>query len=189
MPRLISEFRAEHEGVQVKLISRSSAALRQLIMAQNFDIAVVEAPVPQPASNMEIFDYKCMCALPRDHPLNVKKVITPVDLNDVPITMLFADHSTHHQIRNAFSNAGTNLNVALECDFFLSACSFTRENGGVTIVDPITTSQIDSDELVLRPFEPTIKYQLVLTRPPNRAKSRLSDEFYQRLRNKLIELH
>jgi DNA-binding transcriptional LysR family regulator len=182
MPKLIAEFRSEHKGVQVKLVSRSSAALRQLIMAQNFDIAVVEAPAPQPTSKGVLFDYKCMCALPPDHPLNHKDIITPEDLDEMPFTMLFADHSTHHQIRAAFSEAGSNLNAALECDFFASACSFTQANGGVTIIDPITSSQINSKDLVLKPFEPPINYQLVLTRPTNRAKSRLSDEFYQRLR-------
>ena len=188
MPELIAAFRSERRDVQVKLISRSSAALRQLTMAQNFDVAIVEAPVPQPAANVELFNYHCMCALPPNHPSAAKDKLTPADLGDVPFAMLFAEHSTHHQIRRAFAESGADLNVALECDFFASACSFVSANGAATIIDPITAAQIIPGELALRPFEPTIEYQLALVRPASRTSSRLSEEFHMRLRKKLLQL-
>ncbi len=188
MPDLIAKFRAEHKNIQVKLNSRSSTALHQMIMTQGFDIAVVEAPAPQPAKNHELFDYRCMCAMSPENPLAQKESITVFDLSDIPIAMLFSDHSTHHQIRAAFSSAGVNLNIALECDYFETAANFARANGGVTILDPITAIHIDPEMLTLKQFKPAIKYQLLLTRPENRAKSGLSDEFYQCLRNRLLEL-
>lgn len=188
MPELISEFRKGRPAVQLKLISRSSDALRQFVTTQNFDVAVIEAPVPHPTTNMEHFSYRCQCALPPKHVLGDKKTVKPKDLSDMPIAMLFPDHSTNHQLRQVFSNCGANLNVVLECDFFASALNFTRCNGGVTIIDPISVSQFQADDLVLREFEPEIEYTLSLVRPSNRARSRLADDFYERLREKLLSI-
>ena len=188
MPELIEGFRAGREGVQVKLISRSSAALRQLILAQNFDVAVIEAPVTQSVGETVQYRYRCQCALPPGHPLAKLETVTPGDLDNVPFAALFPDHSTHHQIRNAFSQYGAELRIALECDFFTSALSFVSHGGGVTILDPITTSHIEKSRVVLRPFEPEISYELALVRPTNRPNSRLADAFCEKLTSKLREL-
>jgi len=188
LPTLLTQFRRDRQGVQIKLISRSSASLRHLTMVQNFDIAVVETPVLQPAAHVELFDYRCLCALPGGHPLADKKTITAKDLDDVPFALLFSEHATHHQVRMAFSDAGSVLNAALECEFFASACRFVQEGGGVTIVDPITASQVDREGLELRPFEPAIKYQIALLRPVNRVRSQLSDAFHLLLRERLSAL-
>ncbi len=185
MPELIEEFRSKREGVQVKLISRSSAALRQLILAQNFDVAVIEAPVTPSVGDTMQYRYCCQCALPPGHPLADQKTITPAHLDGVPFVALFPDHSTHHQIRNAFAESGAELRIALECDFFVSALSFVMQGGGVTILDPITANHIAEGDVVLRPFEPEIDYELALVRPSNRPHSRLADAFCAKLTEKL----
>jgi DNA-binding transcriptional LysR family regulator len=188
MPNLIAKFRSEHANIKVKLISHSSSTLHQLIMTQGFDIAVVEAPAPKLSANHELFDYKCLCAMSPGNPLTEKSSITAIDLSDVPVAMLFADHSTHHQIRAAFSSAGANLIIALECNYFETAANFTQASDGVAIIDPITASHLEPGLLILKPFEPAINYQLLLARPENRAKSGLSDKFYQYLHDKLLAL-
>ncbi len=188
LPELIARFRDEHPGVRTKLVSRSSEALRQLALAQNFDTAIVEAPVRLPRGRAETFTYRCLCAVSHEHPLSNKKFIRPTDLDGEPLAILFPEHVTHHQIRKAFAGFGAELNVALECDFFASAYSFVRANGGVAIIDPITASQIEPGKLKMIPFEPKIDYQLVLLRPTNRATSRLSEAFFLQLRTKLKEL-
>jgi len=188
MPELIEKFRSGREGIQVKLISRSSAALRQLILAQNFDVAVIEAPVLQPSSNTRSYAYSCRCALPLQHPLLKRGTITPGDLDGSPFVTLFPDHATHHQIRKAFADSGAHLRVVLECDFFASACSFVTSGGGVTIIDPVTASQLVPGDVELRPFEPAIEYEIAVVRPKNRPHSRLADEFCARLHDKLEAL-
>lgn len=188
MPELIAEFRKERPGIQIKMVSRSSAALRQLAMSQNFDTAVVEAPVRLHAADVETLKYRCVCALPANHPLADQDKITPMELSGVPLAVLFPDHATNHQIRQVFSESGADLNIALECDFFASACSFVRVGGGAAIIDPVTASQIESNDMTLLPFAPAIDYELALVRPANRARSRLADTFHDLLSERLREL-
>ncbi len=188
MPELIEKLRIGREGIQVKLISRSSVALRQLILAQNYDVAVIESPVLQPSGNTRLFRYNCLCALPYRHALTTKSSISPADLDGLPFVTLFPDHATHHQIRKVFADDGAHLNVALECDFFASACNFVRAGGGFTIVDPITAAQIEDADIELRPFTPAIEYEIAMVRPKDRPSSRLADEFCERLDQELQRL-
>ena len=188
MPELIADFRKDRPGIQIKMVSRSSAALRQLAMSQNFDTAVVEAPVRLHAADVETLKYRCVCALPSNDPLAGKDTITPEDLSGVPLAVLFPDHATNHQIRRVFSESGAELNIALECDFFASACSFVSVNGGAAVIDPVTAAQMQPGAMALVPFEPAIEYELSLVRPANRARSQLSEKFHERLRARLREL-
>lgn len=188
LPALISEFHQAHRSTQFKLISRSSESLRKLTLARNFDMAVVEAPVQFPSDDVKIINYRCKCAVPIDHRLARKKVITPKDIGNEPFAILFAEHATHHQIRKAFSDDGVELNIALECEFFATACSFVRQQGGITIIDPLAAIQFPQEELVLVPFKPRIEYQLALIRPTERASSRLAEQFYSLLRKRLYSL-
>jgi hypothetical protein len=64
-------------------------------------------------------------------------------------------------------------------------CSDNASGGGVTVLDPITASQITTDDVVLRHFEPTIEYEIALVRPTNRPHSLLANEFCTRLQNEL----
>ena len=73
MPEFISNFRVGREGILVKLISRSSAALRQLILAQNFDVAIIETPVIQPNAITKLYNFRCQCAVPPHHELAARK--------------------------------------------------------------------------------------------------------------------
>ena len=157
-------------------------------MSQNFDTAVVEAPVRLHSADVETLQYRCVCALPSEHPFASKERIKPRDLSGTPLAVLFPDHATNHQIRRAFSESGADLNVALECDFFASACSFVSVSGGAAIIDPVTAAQMQPGTMTLVPFEPAIEYELALVRPANRARSRLSEKFHDRLRARLLEL-
>lgn len=188
MPELVEQFRSNRKNIQVRLISRSSVALRQFTMVQNFDVAVVETPVLQPRDTIEFFRYRCYCALPHGHELAGRKIITPDDLSGLPVATLFPEHTTNHQIRKVFAECGAHLKVVLECDFFASALSFVKAGGGGTILDPITAAQIVPGEIVLLPFEPAIDYEIALLRPANRPRSRLADEFCVQLRQKLVAL-
>ena len=83
MPELINSIRAKKDGVRVKLISRSSESLRQLILSQNYDLAIVESPVLQPIGRLQLDRYAYDCALPVDHFLASKKLLRPQDLSGV----------------------------------------------------------------------------------------------------------
>lgn len=185
MPELINSFRAKKDGVRVKLISRSSESLRQLILPQNYDVAIVESPVLQPIGRMQLYRYTCDCALPVGHFLASKKLLRPQDLSGAPFVTLFPDHVTNHQLRKSFADSAAHFRVILECDFFASAYSVVRSGGGITLLDPITAAHIDKSAVVMRPFEPKVRYEIAVVRPSNRPHSGIADDFCELLHTSL----
>lgn len=189
MPDLIANFLKDYPGVQVKLVSKSSVAVRQVAMGQSHDIAIMETPVPAIKSDVKEFRFHCQCLIPRSSPLAERDILSPSDLHEVPFVTLFPDHITNHQVHAAFAHYGASLKISLECDYFLSAAHFVASVDGAAIIDPITAIQLGSDvDVVVKPFQPKITYEIAILRDLNRARSRLAEAFYDRLIHRLAEI-
>ncbi len=59
LPRMISLFAADRPDLKVKLLSRNSQGVRELVSSQQFDLAIAELPLDYPVSQMEVFTYEC----------------------------------------------------------------------------------------------------------------------------------
>lgn len=76
LPRLMAEFAKERPGLELKIITRNSQSVRELMTTQQFDLAIAELPLDYPTSNMEVISYECQCMMPIGHPLAALDVIT-----------------------------------------------------------------------------------------------------------------
>ncbi|WP_368506748.1 hypothetical protein, partial [Staphylococcus pasteuri_A] len=63
-----------------------------MIASQQYDIGLSETPHARDTIGVTSFDLKCVCAVHRDHPLSAKTMITPRDLDGLPIAALTRDH-------------------------------------------------------------------------------------------------
>ncbi len=185
LPNVLSEFISRRPKVRIKLLSRSSEIVRELVPTQQFDVAIAELPADHPAVHTEAFNFQCVCVLPSGHRLARKTSITPEDLSDEPFISLFREHQTYFQVANAFSNAGATWNIVAETQFFATACSFVNYGAGVSIVDPFTANKFQKQGLVVKPFEPVIDYRIGLLYPLDRARSRLLEAFLTSLKEKI----
>ena len=110
LPRVLSQFSRGRPELQLKIITRNSATVRELMSTQQFDIAVAELPLDYPTSQMEVFSYECVCMLPKAHPLARKRQITPNDLDGIPLSRCFeATPSINSSLRRfrIMARAGT----------------------------------------------------------------------------------
>ncbi|WP_315838259.1 LysR substrate-binding domain-containing protein [Bradyrhizobium prioriisuperbiae] len=184
LPRLLSQFSKPRPDLQVKIITRNSGTVRELMSTQQFDIAIAELPLDYPTSHMEIFSYECMCMLPKAHPLARLKQIEPNDLDGVPFITLFRGDPIYQQLASAFSEYGARWNVVAETEFFSSACELVAAGVGVGIVDPVVSRPFTRD-LVLRPFKPAISYRVAILSPTGEELSLVARDFVDLLRKHL----
>ncbi|WP_229177984.1 LysR substrate-binding domain-containing protein [Bradyrhizobium ivorense] len=184
LPRLLSQFAANRPELQMKIITRNSATVQELMSTQQFDIAVAELPLDYPTSHMEVFSYECLCMLPKAHPLAKLKQITPDDLDGVPFVTLFRGDPVYQQLASAFSEYGARWNVVAETEFFSTACQLVAEGRGVGIVDPVVSRPL-TEGVVTRPFKPKIQYQIAILSPTREALSQVAQDFIGLLRSAL----
>lgn len=184
LPRLMAEFAKERPGLQLKIITRNSQSVRELMSTQQFDLAIAELPLDYPTSNMEVISYECQCMVPLGHPLAALDVITPADLDGVPFVSLFKGDPIYQQLAMAFSAYGASWNVVAETEFFSTACELVCAGMGVGIIDPVVSLPFTGN-LVLKPFSPPIKYEIALLLPTQEEPSQLAREFVRFLRQHL----
>lgn len=184
LPRLMAEFAKERPGLELKIITRNSQSVRELMTTQQFDLAIAELPLDYPTSNMEVISYECQCMVPISHPLAERDVITPADLDGVPFVSLFKGDPIYQQLAMAFSAYGSSWNVVAETEFFSTACELVCSGMGVGIVDPVVSLPFTGN-LVLKPFSPAIKYEIALLLPTQEEPSQLALEFAHYLRQHL----
>ena len=177
LPRVLSRFLKSRPGVRVELLSRSSHVIHELIPAQSFDVAIADLPVNRQDVQTRAMSLECVCVLPRRHALAQKRFIEPKDLDGMPFFSLFKEHLIYYRVASAFAAANAHWNVVAECRFFASACSFVAQSWGASIVDPITASDFAQRGLAVRPFYPSIMYDIGILLPVRRPRSRLTRDF------------
>jgi DNA-binding transcriptional LysR family regulator len=181
LPRIVSIFTEGRPGVQVKIVSRGSNMVKDMIVSQSFDVAIAELPSAHPENRMERFAYRCELIMASDHPLACKEVITPTDLDKVAFISLFRDHATHHQLASAFSAHGTHWKVVAEVEYFATVCELVAAGCGVGLVDPVVSMPFTGG-VVRRTFEPAIWYEIALLYPPSAVRSGIAAEFIDLLK-------
>lgn len=184
LPRLLSVFGADRPGLQMKVLTRNSASVKELMSTRGFDFAIAELPLDYPTSHMETFSYRCDCMLPIGHPLAEREEITPSDLDGVPFVTLFRGDPLHQKLAAAFSEHGARWNVVAETEFFATACELVAAGCGVGLVDPVVSAPFTAD-VVRRPFSPAISYEIAILRPLHDELSLLAQEFLGLLRDAL----
>lgn len=185
LPTVVAEFMSGRSNVNVRLLSRSSHVVRELIPAQQFDVGIVELPVDHPGVEIEPMIFECRGVLPSGHPLTEKEVITAADLDGAPFVSLFRGHMTHYRLERAFADAGSRWNVVAETQYFATCCSFVINGVGASVVDPFTAAHYEGRGLVVRQFEPVIPYDLAIVYPTDRVRSRLTEAFVSKLKERL----
>lgn len=185
LPTVVSEFLTTRSNVRFRLLARSSHLVRGMIPFSQFDLGILEGPLDQTAAGSQRLRFECNCVLSESHPLAKHKTLTPKHLDGVPFATLYQEHMTYGQVVAAFADAGANLNIVAETQYFASCCALALLGECVSIVHPVTSHFYRDRGLVERRFSPPIAYELFLVFPPERPRSVVVVEFAELLRRRL----
>ncbi len=185
LPGLVAEFLTRRPGVSVRLISRHSDVISQLLPNESFDIGIAELPIDETQVTVTKFEMRCVAILPPRHPLAARKVLTPKLLSGHPMVATARAFQMPHRVIAAFADAGQSLNPVVEAEFFASLCGLVAAGTGWSIVDPLSAESFAHLGLVVRPFEPAIIYEIGAFHRRDREPSVLAAAFLDMLDGKL----
>ena len=193
MPKVVSSFLKDRPEVKVSLMMRSSEVVEEWVASQQYDIGFGEAFPERSTVRGETFDLDCVCAISRQDPLSEKAVITPADLDNRPMALLFDEHITFVKTRACFAHAGARLNQRFELRTFLPALQLVEDGLCFCICDRITAASYrlyrpENRAVVFQPFEPGVSLPMSLMMPANRPASLLAIEFSRLLRAEVMRL-
>jgi DNA-binding transcriptional LysR family regulator len=188
LPDIIAEFARSRPGVAVRLVTRSSDVIGQLLPPESYDVGVAELPVDEAAVDLTRFRMRCMAILPPRHPLAGRATVGPEALCEYPLVMTSQSRLTTLRILESFAAAKVSWNTVVETEFFATTCALVAAGAGVSIVDPMSVGSFAHLGLVSRPFEPAIHYEIGVFHSRDRELSVVAQAFRDALVGRLQRL-
>ena len=166
VPRAIARFRKKHPEVAVSLSVAGSSVIRDMVAAGQIDIAVTADEIDTSGLEAEPFaEIAAVLAVPPDHPLSRKDVITPADLDQLPFVALAPEDTTRHEAEAIFLDHGVAPQIVVETAYSSTICALVLAGVGVGIVDPVTATGYVEQGLVLRPMQPSVSFRTLMLFP------------------------
>lgn len=190
LPRIVAGFLEEHPDADVSLHIHGSQVANQWVAAQQVDLGLSLLNIEHPAVvKRTLCQVEAVAALPPDHRLADREILTPRDFAGEPFISFTRDTRTRHAIDQVFEAADVDRVQRIEVYISEAACSFVAAGQGVSLVDPFTAEAFVADgSLVTRPFAPVIPYHIRLLRPRHRTASQLATAFEAFLEDALARL-
>ena len=110
------------------MMMRSSSIVHDWVASQQYDIGYAELPKERDSINVEPIRLEGVCAVHQDHPLATLEVITPQDLDNVPLATLFAQHPTNELVHFLFEERGARYNARFELQNYISGLSLSSSS-------------------------------------------------------------
>jgi DNA-binding transcriptional LysR family regulator len=182
LSQVVAEFQREHGDVTVEMFLPSSKEIVTSVGSQQLDVGIVEMPVHWPGVAYDPFVQACVCIMPEDHELVSRSVITPADLEGVPVVGIAEHHPIDVRLAEVFAGSGHRLTSRVSGAYFDTCRHLVRAGAGVAIVGAISGLNRLGDGVVGRPFEPLISYEMAIVTPARTGRTSLIRSFTDQLR-------
>jgi DNA-binding transcriptional LysR family regulator len=177
LPGAISGLLKTHPEVVLSIHPDSSVNLVSMLRHGQLD--VVYGSPPPDASDLEHDPFpatQAVCIMPRDHPLQSKPVVTVKDLHDQDFVALGPNSRQRMQLNLAVLQAGVRPNIRVETLHSSSVISHVHHGVGLAVTDPIALIGVSTQDVVVRPFLPTIsmEFSAIYLRSARRSRIALA---------------
>jgi len=186
LPKLLKEVRKQHAGAEVSVVSGTSEALVQQILAGEVDLAFVSLPVEARGINTERLseDQLVAIASPR-HKLAKQRTISAYTLAGEKLILGERGGNTRRLIDQFFAQAGVTLQVSMELSRQAAIRRMVEEDMGVGIV-PLQSvvDEVERGKLVRWWIEGAqINWELGIARLSGGYESPIAQTFIKLSRN------
>jgi DNA-binding transcriptional LysR family regulator len=182
LPYATERFRERNPGVRVALQTLPAEAVDEHILLGDIDLGITMRWSAEAQVRCESLGKAEVVALMRpDSPLAKRKVVRPADLIGQPLISYDAQTAPGKLLEQAFREAGVQPQVQIEVSLSIAALPLVRQGLGIALVDGLVPWGNFGD-LVVRPFQPGVAMEIVLSRSGLRPQTRYGREYARDLR-------
>lgn len=185
IPEVIARFSREHTDFSASILVCGPIEARR--MMENGEIDILVCNEMQSAGDLikiPLVTARFRCALPADHELAKKEIVTLEDLRGQRLIALDAepelDWKGHHEL---FSQLDPPAKVDFHVKRSAIAYSLVAQGLGISILEPFSARHWKSSGVVTRPFTPELKYNYCIYMPRGRISSEHTDNFILTLKS------
>ncbi|WP_338664713.1 LysR family transcriptional regulator [Pararoseomonas sp. SCSIO 73927] len=182
LPAAIRRFREKRPESAITLQTFSAHEIIQRIASHRDDLGFIIGPVGHEALVVQDLQSTSLaCVMPPDHPLAGQRSIGPEALADHPLICPSRNLVLSEQLARAFADRNVPFRIAVEVSHTHAACALVRAGVGIALMDGFGLMGARADDLVSRPFRPTLLSTARLVTAGLRPVSRLAQDFVDAL--------
>jgi DNA-binding transcriptional LysR family regulator len=182
LPYATERFRQRNPGVQVVLQTLPAEAVDEHILLGDIDLGVSMRWSAEAQVRCESIGKTDVVALMRpDSPLAGRKIVKPADLVGQPLISYDARTPPGKKLEQAFREADVVPQVQIAVSLSIAALPLVQQGLGIALVDGLVPWGNFGD-LVVRPFQPGVVMEIVLSRSGLRPQTRYGREYARDLR-------
>jgi LysR family transcriptional regulator, benzoate and cis,cis-muconate-responsive activator of ben and cat genes len=125
------------QGIHIEHFPGLTASLTDRVVEGTLHAAFGDLPVSHPALiSRQLLEEPMVVCMPRSHPLAVRPVVRPQDLNEAPVIAVSREPSPmqHSEIEEYFEGFGVHFNVVADAFGPHEALSMVEQNIGLTLL-------------------------------------------------------
>ncbi|MEN8658390.1 MAG: LysR family transcriptional regulator [Marivita sp.] len=174
----VARFLKANPGKRLQLDIQATDVLISGILELRYDLGMTSGMIQR--SGVDLVPWlrsQVVCAMPQDHPLSQKSIVTPQDLDGVAFIEFLRRLGTRAITEQLFARNGIRPLQVAETATNMAALELVREGLGVTLINPFPLLSSGLEGIVVRPFEAAIYYNTSFVLPSGRPPSELARQF------------
>ena len=188
LPRVVQRFVQTRPNVAISIHTNTSATVEQWTTSHFCDLGLAVAVSEGSRAETEsLCEASGVCILPPGHRLAVQRTIRPEDLRGESFIALSNGDGIRPRIDAIFKDAGVEISMPLEIQYAAGVCAMVSLGLGVSRINPIVARDYLHTGIVMRPFEPAVRFPAYLLSPPQRPRGLLAEQFAETVRLTLAE--
>ncbi|MBD7961058.1 LysR family transcriptional regulator [Comamonas avium] len=169
LPGALERLQRSHGAVAVSVATQEGPLLQEWMAAQRFDLGLTELGDAPPGTRVIALPAMDEVAvLPAAHPLAAQPVLQAQDFDGQAFISLARDDPYRVQIDAVLARAGVQRRMLVETHSAVAVCAMVQHGLGVAIVNPLTARACAGADLVLRPLQFSIPFQVHMLLPLHR---------------------
>lgn len=180
LPAIIAEFLKIYPEIRFEILHGTYDVIHRFMEEKTADIGFIRLPIAEQGFVLsDTIMAHSVCVMEKGHPLAKLKVIRPEDLRNVPLVLLGWRRAPRHDLELAFSAHGVKPVVRLEAHSVSSACGFSAQGIGVSIVNSLLVQECLDLDIEVRSFIPNIPHHFAFIYPERPNLSEIGTEFVE----------
>lgn len=180
--RATTKFLGGHKNVFCSIHALTSELILDWLITRKLDVGLVSARVDNPYLILEpLLKLPLVCVMTPEHPLAVKKLIEPQDLENIPFLGFPPDTYVGRLIDQMLRTYKVLPATVLTSNVSTTLSEFAAAGTGVALVHPLMVAGLEH-RLTARPFEPEIPFHFQLCRAADSQSAELVDSFADEVR-------
>ena len=171
----VASFLKANPGKRLQLDIQATDVLISGILELRYDLGLTSGMIER--SGVDLLPWrrsKIVCAMPQDHPLAQKSIVTPQDLDGVALIEFLRRLGTRAITEQLFARNGVHPHQVAETATNMAALELVREGLGVTLINPFPLLSSGLEDIAVRPFDAEIYYNTSFVLPSGRPSSELA---------------